>query len=253
MKLDTSAIRTLALSTFVSMAAGCTTLSDTKPAAFNPGAVNAMVFHLSDSSKQLRDSLDSAEIVRRVNTNLGEWGYPFASPESADYSHELSMEIGTIRHGSTPVGFSFSAGNSDPRALDFQKAEVLPLTCALTPKGQPEVRAELTMEVMADDYSRSVEHSKLTDSLVNDISTACFNLLSSLNVKTVQPTGSDKTLAPSWIPEIRVETEPETANEASKTSSPLQSNKPASSPPRKRIIIHNQGNPVIFKFGHERK
>jgi hypothetical protein len=32
----------------------------------------------------------------------------------------------------TPIGFSFSSGSPDPRAGDFQKMDVIAITCQLT-------------------------------------------------------------------------------------------------------------------------
>jgi hypothetical protein len=187
---------------------------------------------------------------KQVTNNLSEWGYQFTSPEANGYTHDISIHIGSIRLGATPTGFSFSAGNSDPRALDFQKATTYPLTCSLIPKGQTEQRAELVMEVMATEYKGSemisVPKEKMISRLTDDISTTCFNLLSSLNVRTVYNKPNPNVIKHTWIPKIRVEIE----NIPDDTANKL--NNARANEPRKRMIIHNQGTPVIFKFGHDR-
>jgi len=117
------------------------------------------------------------------------------------------------------------------------------------PKGQKIQRAELVMEVMSEEYKGSsiipVSTAQMITRITDDISTTCYNLLSSLNIKTLQNESGIQVVKPSWIPKIRVEVEtiPETNH----------SNKSAKSEPKKRIIIHNQGTPIIFKFGHDRK
>ncbi len=88
-----------------------------------------------------------------------------------------------------------------------------------------------------------------------DISTVCYNLLSSLDIKTTAVDLTEKKLKPSWIPEIRIEVENEIENEVnvndqnSQKSIKVKKKQEA----RKRIIIHNQGTPVIFKLGPDRK
>jgi hypothetical protein len=256
MKPDIANLKILALTTFLLVVTGCATLNDQKPPEFDPGQIKAMTFRFHGNNGLFGNALETTEIVDRVINNLAEWGYPFTGAESNEYSHDLVLNINSIIHGSTPVGFSFTSGNSDPRALDFQKADVLPLTCTLMPKGQTELRAELTLEVLAKDYSQhQKDDTKLIDSLINDASTACFNLLRSLSVKTVSEESPGQSLTPSWIPEIQVEYDIDKEMELSSGDNKTPAdNKTVTKPsPRKRIVIHNQGNPVIFKFGHERK
>lgn len=235
----------------------CSSTPEHKGPTFDLSQVKKMAFKLEGHPKFLNNALPEAEIRQTVSSNLSEWGYQFIDQESIEYTHDLGIHIGSIRHGSTPAGLSFSSGSSDPRALDFQKASVIPLTCSLMPKAQKLQRAELVMEVLAKEYTgtdiMSVSKEKMITRITDDISTTCFNLLSSLNVKTLQNESAGKIISPSWIPKIRIEIEniPEnTTNSETETSSPK---KVISTEPRKRIIIHNQGTPVIFKFGPDRK
>jgi hypothetical protein len=92
--------------------------------------------------------------------------------------------------------------------------------------------------------------------LVNDISTICFNLLSSLKINTLPYEKNLYSTKPGWFPDIRVEI----VNDADDSTTPENTAQPAASQDiqkptssRKRMIIHNQGSPVIIKFGHERK
>lgn len=273
----------LCLSLFVSVLTACNTTPENKEPSFDPATVKNMAFKFENNTRFLGVTLPQAEIGKNVVNNLSEWGYQFVEQPSEEYTHDLSIHLGSISRGSTPPGFSFSSGNSNPRALDFQKATILPITCSLMPKGQQQQRAELVMEVLASEYKGNsviaVSEENMIDNLTDDISTTCYNLLSSLHVQTLQKETPAKTIKPKWIPEIRIEIENEEEVVDTKTAIPVENNsskvsntaKEKSTPkenqvietkskvkkikeaPRKRIVIHNQGSPVIFKFGHERK
>ncbi len=253
--------KSLALTVIILLSTGCANMLEKKSTPFDTSQVSGMHFQFENDSRILGLQIPKEDIVPQVTKNLAEWGYVFTSKESNEYTHDLMINVGSIQKGSTPVGFSFTAGNSDPRALEFQKAQVLPMTCSLIPKDQNELRAELVMEVMVDSFltlkKNPVKFPQLIDQLTEDISTTCFNLLSSLRINTL-PVADDvaeKSIAPKWMPEIRIEIENDLEVDASTaTDTPSTSGKNIiKAPPRKRIIIHNKGNPVIFKFGHERK
>jgi hypothetical protein len=61
----------------------------------------------------------------------------------------------TIKYCAPLISFLISIGNPDPRALDFQKTKILPITCFLSSKNQPEKSAELTMKIVAEDYLKN--------------------------------------------------------------------------------------------------
>lgn len=233
-------------------------------------------------------SLDTGTINTQTGKNLSDWHYPIATMASASITHRMTVTIGKPERGSTPAGFSFSMGNSDPRALDFQKADVLPITCKLESVQQIAQSAELNMG-FADSAvtGANPDIKELTD----HVSTVCFNLLKEINWPLPKAVEGATTTSPSWMPEIRIETETEPA--VSTTPSQGQSGSSAETPTqatsghpetssesqtqpeaasaanpeeklkavtkeitkegRKVYIIHNQGNPIIFKFGHERK
>lgn len=234
----------------------CSSTPEHRGPSFDSSRVNRMVFRFESNTTLLNKALPQADINKTVVNNLTEWGYQFAGQQTNEYTHDLTIRIGSIHIGSTPSGLSFSTGNSNPRALDFQKATTLPLTCSLMPKGQKSQRAELVMEVMAEEYRGSnmmpVSEEKMLSRISDDISTTCFNLLSSLNVKTIQNESTTKVKTPTWMPKIYIEIE-----NSIETNSQFQKQEPKqkqnlNAEPRKRVIIHNQGNPVIFKFGPDR-
>ena len=245
---------------FASFLAACSSTPARKGSPFDLSQVDKMQFTFEGNTQFLGMALPLQEMSREVTTNLSGWGYQFANQNSNQYTHDLSIRIGSIHYGSTPAGFSFSSGNSDPRALDFQKANTIPLTCALMPKAHQQQRAELTMEVMADEYKGtdmiSVSQQHIISRLSDDISTTCFNLLSSLNIKTKVVESSHQIITPTWMPKIRVEIEdiPEkkTVTRVKNNDTMSSTSKNNSIIPKKRIIIHNQGSPVIFKFGPDR-
>ncbi len=228
-------------------------MAEKNNAWFDTNQVKKMYFKFEHSSKFFGANLDEQAMATQIADNLAEWGYNIDSHHSDDYSHRITIEIGSIKHDSTPAGFSFSSGNSNPRSPNFQKADVLPMRCFLTPRDEPEKSAELAVLVDPDDYLRHADkpsqQQKLVQLLVNDLSTACFNLLDNLNIKTDTAEKQTKAGKPSWIPAIRVEVSNDNTSSSLVTDAETdQSNKE----PKKRIIIHNQGTPVIFKFGPDR-
>jgi hypothetical protein len=211
-------------------------------------------------------NLDIATLTTTVSKNLQDWDYPIASDNSQTTSHQLVAKVGAITYGSTPTGFSYSAGNSDPRSLEFQKMDVLPINCQLQSNEHLNQASELSMDFMADKTDKEFLDSA---QLADHISTVCFNLLTEVKwpLKTQNQEGSKTLKSPGWIPEVRIE-------EKLTTDDPVKTdfNKPSSfkqesveSPtnqqpktaikntPKRRIIIHNQGAPVIFEFGYERR
>ena len=213
------------------------------------------------------DSLPINEIKQQVGKNLMQWDYPISAVNNMPATHKLTALVGKAEYGSTPAGFSFSVGNSDPRALDFQKANVLPITCKLNPIDQPQQSAELNMGFSDSEVTGfKINVKELTD----HISTVCFNLLQEVNWPVAKSEGKQQSKASSWMPEIRIETEQEAPLSTSPKSPVAEQASPAATPAdpgaapkpvtkeitkegRKVYIIHNHGNPIIFKFGHERK
>ena len=181
--------RIFLLSILIIYSTGCTTSVKKNVATIDPTRVNKIQLLFDNSSDSLSKSLPSAEISSRVSANLVHVGYPVSTAQNTDYSHDLIVKIGAIKqNSSTPVGFSFSAGDSDPRGENFQKANVLPITCTLTSRDQQQNRAEYTMDFASKKFTRygqqADEQTKLAAKLVDDMSTTCFNLLSNLKIKT---------------------------------------------------------------------
>jgi hypothetical protein len=85
------------------------------------------------------------------------------------------------------------------------------------------------------------------EKLIDHISTVCFNLLSELNWPDKAKNQLSSSIKPNWIPEVRIETitNPIAVEKTDKSDK--------ASEEHKQIIIHNQGSPVIFSFGHERR
>jgi hypothetical protein len=265
----------LRLFPFCLLLAACTSGQESIGIRPNPASVSKIGFRFAeDFSAAEITSSQRNEMAARIGLNLGGWGYPVSAGEG-DYSHILEARVGQIEHKSTPTGFSFSVGNSDPRAAEFQQADVLPIDCVLYPAGRPKATARMYMDFMA-----GYEAAPL-DVLVNHVGTVCFNLLSELKIPRIQaaPAGiTGSTSLPSWMPEVRIEvvekpapgepvapaanSSPVPKSDEKSTPSKVQSNaEPESSiqtesrtgEGRKQIIIHNQGAPVILEFGYERK
>lgn len=223
-------------------------------------------------------AVSTQDIANTVSKNLSGWNYPVGAKDGEAFSHLLKASVGKVTHGQTPTGFSFSAGNSDPRAIDFQKADTLPIGCVLSSIDHPEQSRELSMDFMAD---QSDKEYLATENLADHISTVCFNLLTEakwpLKEKIEDQGGAIK--SPGWIPEIRIEEKVTTDDPVTTPVVPPSTSTPTASPetdvktpvpqkaintekpnvtietnkPRRQIIIHNQGAPVILEFGYQRR
>lgn len=278
--LFTSLASTFHCGIFFLVLSGCSPkIAELNP-SFDPAKVGSMKFALDPSEEFSTIVEKDRSIPAHVAENLAGWGYAISSRNEVEQTHKLTAMVGKIKLGPTPVGFSFTVGNSDPRALDYQKEEIFPITCYLSSKDDADkITAELTMDFAGQKFLKyrdsEPHHAELIAQLIDDISTVCYNLLSGLNVPTytVELPTDPTTHVPAWAPAISIETIPADSPTPLKTkpaqafdapSGPEQSSQsPDNTPetnrqrikkdPRKHIIIRNQGSDVIFTFGHERK
>jgi hypothetical protein len=220
-----------------------------EPAAEGIKPLQAIEFVLADENlKQFGVAVESAQIAERVSANLIEWEFPLTA--KGPYSHRLQAKLGKVAHRETPVGFSFSSGNSDPRATDFQKADVLPITCTLRDAGNQAVLIERESTFSAHALDKDVVPARIVDKLVDQIGTACLDLLEHAPLPKQPGRARTELFKPKWMPDVRVEVrEVPGAVDVNGVAQPAA----VGDEPKKEIIIHNQGTPVIFQFGHERK
>jgi len=219
----------------------CVSGLEKKPVQIDTASIKQIEFKIGTVKQaSLKTVLAQQDAAARISQNLAGWGYPVGGAKDDQvFSHTLTAEIGLVEHSQTPPGFSFSSGNSDPRAIDFQKTDALPVGCELTSIAQPAQTTYLSMDFVAGNATTEAQ-------LIDHISTVCFNLLSELNWQDKAQNQPPSSIKPSWIPEVRIETVT-TPDKAGKADAPGKGDEG-----RKQIIIHNQGSPVILKFGHER-
>jgi hypothetical protein len=257
--IELSKLRFLTASLLIPpIVAGCVSGLETQRVPIDVAAVDRMLFgmHFEDSGAISSDS-NNNEMIGQVAANLKEWGYAVSNEASIAATHRLEAKIGSVERGSTPTGFSFTAGNSDPRAANFQKADIIPVTCSLTSNANSAQTADYTMEFIAKETSGHEMQSRLVDQM----GTVCLNLLKALKIKTEDRLDGPRVTKPSWAPEVLIEVieEPEVPIEQPVESSgdvPGHSISDAieiKQEGRKRITIHNQGAPVILKLGHDRQ
>jgi hypothetical protein len=202
----------------------------------------------NDNLQQFGPNVSATSLAKQVGTNLSEWEFPMKAV--GPYSHQLQARLGGISRQKTPIGFSFTSGNSDPRAVDFQKADVLPITCSLRDLETHTVLSERESTFSAHAYDDDHQPSQIVQKLTDQISTACLDVLE----HAPQPKAANKVktalFKPKWLPDVRVEVREIPANLDKNGQSGAGS---MNNEPKKEIIIHNQGTPVIFQFGHERR
>jgi len=261
---------------FLFITAGCTPSYRPQGNPPQPESITHIRFKLDKNSIAGLDDNAIAPIEKDVTRYLVRVGYPLILdyPQGSEQiSHILEAKIGKIKKKETPIGFSIDIGNSNPRAMDFQKARVLPVQCTLRSRRNLNEKISLFMDFLAGEtFSAQGEgDTQKIDQYSNHIATVCFNLLEHLRVNKLSTNSAAE--QDSWVPEIRIEEIPptiidkssknppsatqnsniakptSTESEAAAKTKPSQSN-PA---PHKRMIIENQGQPIILDFGYERK
>jgi hypothetical protein len=220
------------------------------PANLDKTTMTAIEFVLTeDHLEQFGFVLPLQKIVETVSNNLAEWQYPVKLSGSA-YSHKLEATLGKIANQATPVGFSFSSGNSDPRASGFQKADVLPISCRLSDIASGKVLVKMESTFSAHQFGHESGLGKITDKLIDQIGTVCLDVLEKVLTSKAENRHKTTLFSPKWMPDVRVEVREVPAKiDANGLAQPAA----VTDEPKKEIIIHNQGTPMTFQFGHERR
>lgn len=256
--------------------AGCAAGLKPEGSPPRPETVGRILLRLPPENLSERGSrLDADRLAAAISGNLAAWGYPVTTDASVDHSHVMEAKVGAVESGGTPTGFSFSVGDSDPRARGFQKAEVVTVVCTLRAIRRPTENAYLKEPFVADEVlkrgARAKGEQALFDAYVDHIGTTCFNLLGELKIRRrPDPPLTPGSPAGTWFPEVRIEvtdqgSTPPPASSPATGGRPRPAEQPSDNlnPPvrtetkqgetRKQMIIHNQGSPIILEFGYERK
>lgn len=204
-----------ALAGLLALVAGCSLGPEPQGVRPDPAAIRKIGLHIApDHLGAAGEPALLKAMAEQVAKNLGTWGYPVEADQSrggGSYSHVMEAKVGAIAHKSTPAGFSFTIGNSDPRALDFQKADALPVDCELRTAGRKD-KASLYMDFVAGEKLKNAGDAAKRDpailgTYVEHIATVCFNLLEDLKVprRKPKPDGAAAGSTPAWMPEVRIE------------------------------------------------
>jgi hypothetical protein len=230
--------------------------------------MTSIQFTLDDTNiGYLTFDLPMQKVTTQVSDNLTQWRYP-VSANSYNPTHTLTAIVGKVSNQATPTGFSFSSGNSDPRSIDFQKADVLPISCQLKKSPSDVIEFENKMTFTTYQTTNDISKEKALEKLIDQISTTCFNLLDDHKVlKVGKKTESDTTFKPTWMPDIQIEVKQKNTTlptkklgeenvvspkgQSENMQSTTQENEQEEG--KKELIIHNQGTPLIINFGHERR
>lgn len=203
---------------------------------------------------------DNEALTTQITQNLASQQFRVVgSTPATAYSHTLEIQIAAPKNASTPVGFSFSSGNSDPRALGFQKADVVDISCRLQATTDSRILHETAMSFAAQALLTATSKSSVRTQLADDISTVCFDLLQAVpeaHLPSSTPTATS-TSTSTWLPNVHIETIPAAVPDSAVSQTAEEAEKPGPEHPaqtsgRKQIIIHHQGTPLLLKFGHER-
>ncbi len=214
-------------------------------------SITGIKFDLADDNlAQFGLSLSKQQIAEQVSKNLAEQQFPITQTDS-NSSHSLKAKLDKIDFQKPPVGFSFNTGSGDPRSIDFQKTEVLPITCQLSKQGNHNALIERTMTFSTQSLFGHSNQSQQSEKLIDQISTACFNLLDELKLPKPENKANITLSKPSWMPSVQVVVKsiPVTVNSVPTINSHNQANDSDD----KEIIINNQGSPLTLHMGVDRR
>jgi hypothetical protein len=225
-------------------------------------ALEALSRHVKDGLRQTGYNVAAASDRGRTNaeiTHLIE-EKDTQDPILKDYSQVLAVKVHSAQKGKTPLGFSLTFGDSDPRAQGFQKTNLTPISCTLLDARDLREQASLT------DY-RPALNPQLDQGTIyaKDIQVVCHTLLAKLGVdrsmteedlparsrlskgsqEQEEGTGSNKYSTEETIARSRPSMESAKSEKTIERSSDSQG--------RKQIKILNQGNILILEFGHNRR
>ncbi len=199
---------------------GCTSLGpDMQGTRLHPEDIHALSFTL-DRTSATDSAAAATDITQTVTSRLAESGFPMSTTGmDPRLSHRLVGTIGAVSHQSTPTGLSLSLGDSDPRALEFQKADVIPIDCQLSSQNPPIASARLHMNMPDARRISAVQapesQAEKNRRLAEQVAMVCFNLLEELNVRK-QPHAT-----PTWEPELQIKTRGEPAQAPARQPTPV--------------------------------
>ncbi|MGH8531435.1 MAG: hypothetical protein ACREV1_01600 [Gammaproteobacteria bacterium] len=218
------------LTTLIGCAAPSAVKMDSTQGARGP--VDKMLLIVRDEAGGFRAGKDPLKVLtREVKADLVRAGYAVSDPwdlglserqirELIDekntsvvsaYGHLLAATVHPLRMGSTPAGFSMSFGDSDPRAQNFQRAELIPISCALVNTRSAREEASLREDKPAPGGDRGVPQeagsAKGVEPLAGNIGAVCDKLLAELGV--VRKVAKSEPSSPADpVPTVRVEIVP---------------------------------------------
>jgi len=214
-------------------------------------SITGIKFELAnDNLAQFGFSLSKQQIAEKVSKNLAEQQFPITQTDS-NSSHSLKARLDKIDYQKPPIGLSFSTGNADPRSADFQKTEVLPITCQLNKIGSNIVLIERTMTFSTQSFFSHSNQSQLSEKLIDQISTVCFNLLDELKLPSPEKKANITLSKPTWMPSVQVVVKsiPVPVNSVPT----INSHSLANDSDDKEIIINNQGSQLTLHMGVDRR
>ena len=229
---------------FLTTLIGCAAPSAVKldPSQVAPAAIDKMLLIVRDEAGGFRAGEDPLKaLTRKVKEDLVRAGYAVSDPWDlglsereirelieekntsvvSAYGHLLAAAVYPVRTGSTPAGFSMSFGDSDPRAQNFQRAELIPISCALVNTQSARKEASLREDKPApgrDDrwIPQEAGAAKSVEALAGNIRAVCDKLLTELGVarKVAKSEPTDP------APAVRVEIAPAEETETVATPGP---------------------------------
>ncbi|MDQ3565189.1 MAG: hypothetical protein M3436_13965 [Pseudomonadota bacterium] len=201
------------------------------------GPIDKMLFIVRDAAGGFRAGEDPLKaLTREVKEDLVRAGYAVSDPWDlglsereirelieekytsvvSAYGHLLAATVHPLRTGSTPAGFSMSFGDSDPRAQNFQRVELIPISCALVNTRSAREEASLREDKPApgrDDrwVPQEAGPAKGVEALAGDIRAVCDKLLAELGVAR-KVAKSEPSSPADPVPAVRVEIAPAEEN-----------------------------------------
>lgn len=228
---------------------GCASTAPQSP-AFNPQTPEE-ILNLPLTVTETGDEADQIDdIDTQARQLLQNSGYPVVESVNDDNGWALHAGVGTPREDTPPPGFTLEIGDPDPRGTQYQKTEIVPVSCTLVNQDTSHMVASYSGKRQAPGARETA--TTRAARYAHYIRSTCARLLNELDIqRTTVAEASD-----TFMPGIRIEAlDPvtEQALSSDKASTPVSTETVDTNTGRRKIQVFNQGDTLIIELGHQRR
>ncbi len=238
---------------------GCASIPEpSEPINFDYNAIETIEFKLQPlpESKGVSNNTEWTETIStEISQRFAEAGYPVhnsLTQKTEPTTHTLNAQVEESKTTQTQPGFSLDFGNSNPRAVNFQKTLSAPINCSLTSTKDPSQSISLKeLKSVPNPFenigsNRQKINRKLTRFYVENIGSTCHNLLNKIRTKQPAIAKSTKKSADTFSPSIRIETKYKTDNNKKIKKQAVQETGDIIATPSNNTPVKTGNSPIVI-------